>query len=215
VRKESLNRFMDLLLSENEKTNLVSRRLTQTDLEQHVEDALAACPYQEFSGREVIDVGSGGGFPGVPLAIAFPAGRFTFVEADLKKSQFLMRVCQELNLVNTRVVRERAEVLGRDPRYREKFDVATARAVAELNVLLEYVLPLVKVGGEFIAWKGKNYPVELERAGPAMETLGGDLQEVKKYILGDGYRYLLFIKKVAATPERFPRRTGVPAKRPL
>lgn len=213
--RERFERYKCLLLEENKKINLVSRRCTVEELEMHVQDAIVAHRYWDFRGQQVVDVGSGGGFPGVPLAIACPEGMFTLVEADLKKSQFLQRAAAELGLQNVRVIRERAEVVGRDPYYRERFDFALARAVAQLNTLAEYALPLVRRGGLFLAWKGRNYEVEIEMAENALEILGGHLEEIKKYILVDSERCILAVRKVKPTLQRFPRRTGVPGKRPL
>lgn len=213
--KRKLDRYVELLACENEKINLVSRRCTREDLERHCEDALVAARWFQFNGNDIVDVGSGGGFPGIPLAIANPSGKFTLVEADLKKSDFLRLVVRELLLENVEVVRERAETFGQCEKGREKFDVAVARAVAGLNILAEFALPLVRVGGVFIAWKGRNYAVEIEEARDALEILGGKVERVRTYVLLESERHLVEIRKVSSTPERFPRRVGVPAKRPL
>ncbi len=212
--KEVLQKFKELLLEENEKINLISRRADPNDVDRHIEDALTACKHFDFDDKKIIDVGSGAGFPGIPLAAACPRGQFTLLESELKKSQFLVMAIEVLGLKNVKIWRERAEVAGRTVG-REGFDCAVARAVSELNTLAEYVLPLVKVDGVFLAWKGRNYSVELERAENALQELGGQVEDIKSYSLGGSQRYLLVIKKVKSTPNRFPRRVGVPKKRPL
>ena len=212
--KEVLLKFKEMLLEENEKINLISRRADATDVDRHIEDALVAGNYYNFDDKKVIDVGSGAGLPGIPLAAACPRGEFTLLESELKKSQFLAMAVEVLGLMNVKIWRERAEAAGRTVS-REGFDYAVARAVSELNTLAEYALPLVKVGGTFLAWKGRNYAVELERGQNALMVLGGQLEDVKSYSLGGSQRYLLVIKKVKSTPNRFPRRIGVPKKRPL
>lgn len=164
-----------------------------------------------------IDIGAGAGFPGLPLRIACPQMRLTLLEATRKKVLFLEHMVKELGLRDVQVIRGRAEELGRQAGHRQVYDVALARAVAELSVLLEYALPLLKVEGIFVAQKGGDIEDEVEGAGPAMNLLGGRLKEVREVRLPglDDPRHLVVVEKVARTPDKYPRRPGIPGKRPL
>ena len=163
----------------------------------------------------VIEVGSGGGFPSVPLMIMRNDLRFTLVESTGKKCVFLEKVKSELNL-NCTVLNARAEDLGRKKEYREVFDISTARAVARLNTLSEYCLPLIKVGGSFIAYKG-SADEEIKEARNAIAVLGGKIKEIKNYELpyGEGKRTIIEIEKVSKTPSLYPRGNGKEKKKPL
>ncbi|NIN64277.1 MAG: 16S rRNA (guanine(527)-N(7))-methyltransferase RsmG [Anaerolineae bacterium] len=164
-----------------------------------------------------IDIGAGAGFPGLPLRIACPQMHLTLLEATRKKVLFLEHMVKELGLRDVQVIQGRAEELGRQAGHREVYDVALARAVAELSVLLEYALPLLKVEGIFVAQKGGDIEDEVEGAGPAMNLLGGRLKEVREVrLLGlDDARHLVVVEKVGTTPDKYPRRPGIPGKRPL
>ncbi|MBX5492088.1 MAG: 16S rRNA (guanine(527)-N(7))-methyltransferase RsmG [Chloroflexi bacterium] len=165
----------------------------------------------------VIDVGSGAGFPGLPLKIALPQLRLTLLEATGKKAAFLTHVVAELGLTDVAVVAERAEVIGHHPAHREAYDVALARAVAALPALLELTLPFLRVGGVLIAPRKGELAAELAAAAPALAALGGaarPLVPITLPALADG-RALVVVDKVAPTPAAYPRRPGVPAKRPL
>ena len=164
-----------------------------------------------------IDVGTGAGFPGLPLKIIRSELQLTLLDATAKKTAFLRHLVGILGLQGVETVTARAEELGRDPRYRERYDIALARAVARLSTLVEYCLPFCKVGGYFVAQKGADVSVELEEAEAALTLLGGELQEVKEIHIPeiDQLRTLVRILKVRSTPEEYPRRTGIPAKRPL
>jgi 16S rRNA (guanine527-N7)-methyltransferase len=165
----------------------------------------------------VVDVGTGAGFPGLVLKIACPAWRVTLVEANNKKVAFCRHVVDMLGLKGVHIVHARAEDLGRDPSHRESYDWAVARAVARLPILAEYLLPLVRIGGRMLAQKGETGPAEAQEAEGVLRILGGELAQVVPVdvpgIAGD--RYLVIARKVAPTPARYPRRPGIPAKRPL
>ncbi len=167
--------------------------------------------------NRVIDVGTGAGFPGLPLKLIYPQMHLTLVDSVAKKTAFLSEVVQKLNLSDVVVITERAEALGKMPRHREQYDWALARAVAGLPVLAEYLLPLVRVGGFMLAQKGETTEKELAEAEQAIKTLGGEPHMVTRVSLPGitDSRYLVVIKKVAPTPEKYPRRVGIPAKRPL
>lgn len=210
-----VNRFIDLLLEENQKQNLVSRRAGRKELEKHVEDSRAVLEFKTLDGCNVVDIGSGAGFPGLILAICCPRGRFTLVEADLKKSQFLHAAINTLNIKNAVVIRDRIENLGRTD-HRDNYDVCTSRAVAGINILLEYGLPLVKNNGIVAMWKGSNYDQELLTAANSLTLLSGKVISINKYsLMEEGDRCIIFVGKDGATPEKYPRRSGIPGKRPL
>ncbi|MDE5548083.1 MAG: 16S rRNA (guanine(527)-N(7))-methyltransferase RsmG, partial [Clostridia bacterium] len=182
--KEKFNAFYRLLLEYNARYNLTAITQEKDVLYKHFYDSLAGEAHI-CNGASVVEVGSGAGFPSMPLKIARDDLSFALVESTGKKCGYLETVVDKLDLSCVKVVNERAEVLGKDKNYREKFDVATARAVARLNILAEYCLPFVKVGGLFIAYKGDS-PDEIEEAKKAFEILGGELEKVEKYELPNG-----------------------------
>lgn len=186
----------------------------------HFLDSLSlACvlPRAQLGNRKLIDVGAGGGFPGVPLAIAFPELEVTLLEATGKKVAFLEDLSRALALRNVSTVKGRAEELGQREEHRERYDLAVARAVAEMRTLVEYTLPFVRVGGRFVASKGAEAAEETEAAAGAVKLLGGRVSQLVPVVLPtlDAPRHLVVIEKVAPTPARFPRRAGLPSKRPL
>jgi len=164
-----------------------------------------------------VDVGTGAGFPGLPLKIMRPALRMTLLESSRKKISFLEHVVARLGLEGVELVWARAEEVGQDPHHRERYDLVLARAVADMTVLAEYCLPLCRKGGCFIAQKGMDIEAELEGAQPALHVLGGQVRGVKNVALPGlrEPRALVLIDKVHQTPIAFPRRPGMPAKRPL
>ena len=212
----NVNRYRDLLIEENTRQNLVSRKSIDSELDMHIQDSLAIINYLNIAEQTIIDIGSGAGFPGLILAIYCPEASFTLVESDKKKSAFLSRVIQEIGLKNTNVINRRVEELGQDSNFRERFDICTARAVAPTQVLLEYGIPLLKTGGWLALWKGINYATEIETARHALTVLQSEVEEVFQYnLMGERDRAMVLIKKNQSTPARYPRRVGIPAKRPL
>jgi 16S rRNA (guanine527-N7)-methyltransferase len=169
------------------------------------------------SDLKVIDVGSGAGFPGLPLRIVFPSLRLVLLEATARKVRFLEHIVAKLGLENVEIVAGRAEEAAHRDDYREKFDVAVSRAVAPLSVLAELVLPFCAVGGRIIAPKKGSISSEIDRASKAIAALGGELNEVKEIKLEEfkDSRYLVIINKINKTPDKYPRRPGIPAKRPI
>jgi len=168
-------------------------------------------------GARVVDIGTGAGFPGLPLKIVCPHISLTLVEATRKKVVFLEHLVARLELEGVQVIHARAEELGRQPAHREQYDWALARAVAEMPTLVEYLLPLVRVGGSVLAQKGEGGPAEVHAAEEAIRILGGEVRRlVPVHLHGIAEtRYLVIVDKVAATPEKYPRRPGIPSKRPL
>jgi 16S rRNA (guanine527-N7)-methyltransferase len=187
----------------------------------HFLESIALIPALENQGftlreRTVIDVGSGSGVPGIPLKIAEPSIRLTIVEAKQRKVEFLRSVLPELGMSDVEVVNRRAEESARDPRLREQFDVAVAKALAHLRTLLELTLPFVRMGGVVLAPKGKEAESETKDSAVALETLNGSLRGIEPIPLtSNPVQHVVVVDKVLPTPERFPRRPGVPAKRPL
>ena len=170
-----------------------------------------------FPGKTLVDVGTGAGFPGIPLKIYCPTIKVVLMDALAKRLKFLESVIETLGLKDITCQHFRAEDAGKNKNHREKYDLVTARAVARLSVLSEYCMPLVKQGGYFIALKGSKYQEEIDAGKKAVQILGGKLisaQEIKLPGLDDG-RALVKIKKVAPTPSKYPRKAGLPDKEPL
>lgn len=212
-QEKKLYEFLTLLKEWNKKFNLTAIK-EDIDIEiKHFEDCLMG---EKFfpKNSNVIEIGSGGGFPSIPLMIKREDLSFTLVESVGKKCEFLRFVIEKLNLKAT-VINKRAEELGKDKTFREKFDVVTARAVAELNTLSEYTLPLVKNGGILIAYKSKND--ELLRAKNAIKILGGKEKETFNYFLSNdaGERCIYIIEKITNTPPNYPRGNGKERSKPL
>ncbi len=175
-------------------------------------------PLQHPTGAlRVVDVGSGAGFPGLPLKIMLPEVRLTLIEATGKKAAFLEHMVKTLALADVEVLSARVENVGRQPEHREKYDLVLARAVAHLSVLAEYCLPLCRLGGRMIAQKGESAALEAQQATRAIRLLGGSEACVKPVALPGVWRdhHLVVVDKLAGTPEAYPRRVGVPSKRPL
>jgi 16S rRNA (guanine527-N7)-methyltransferase len=165
----------------------------------------------------IIDVGTGAGFPGIPLKILYPETQITLVDSVRKKVEFCQHVIDVLGLDGIQVIRERAERLGQNPVFRETYDWAVARAVAQLPELAEYLLPLVRRGGAMLAMKGETGPAEAQQSSRVLDILGGELDRVVHLTLPGVRedRYLVVVKKTASTPKKFPRRVGTPGKNPL
>ena len=216
----ALETYYDELIEWNQRFNLTAITDRNGILVRHFLDSLsclAAIPLSELANTQIIDVGTGAGFPGLPLKIVCPDMQLTLLEATGKKVTFLEHMVEVLGLSGVTVVKGRAEELGHVPEHRERYDWAIARAVAEMPVLAEYLLPLVVVGGRVLAQKGEMAVAETHRAEPAIKTLGGHVRRLIPVELRGltETRYLVVIDKIAATPDKYPRRPGMPTKRPL
>jgi 16S rRNA (guanine527-N7)-methyltransferase len=210
--------YADQLLAWNEDINLTAITDPQAIEMRHFLDSLSVILAGPISpGQRMIDVGTGAGFPGLPLRILHPQIELTLLEATAKKTKFLGHITSLLGLNNVRILTARAEEAGQMEAHREKFDLVVARAVAQMPVLSEYLLPLCKVGGRCVALKGESAAAEVQRAENALRILGGRLEKIIPVELPQvaETHYLVIIQKTAATPPHYPRRPGMPAKRPI
>jgi 16S rRNA (guanine527-N7)-methyltransferase len=206
------------LLEWNEKFNLTAIRDVDGIRVKHFLDSFSCTlAWKDQTPRRLIDVGTGAGFPGIVLKILYPGLKLTLVESVGKKANFCTHIVQTLGLENVEILSARAEDVGQNSAHREKYDWAVARAVAALPVLSEYLLPLVKVGGGMLAQKGESGPAEVQTAEKAFKLLGGRLRQLIKVELPGvaDERYLVVIDKFAATPPGYPRKAGIPSKKPL
>lgn len=212
--------YQQALLEWNARFNLTAITTPLGIQVKHFLDSLSCLrafpPELWHSGWRVVDVGTGAGFPGLPLKLVCPELRLTLVEATLKKTFFLRAMVDELGLEGVTVLHARAEELGQDAAHREQYDGVLARAVAEMPVLAEYTLPLARVGGWVLAQKGDHAAQETQSALGAVRLLGGRLRALLPVSLPElESRYLVVLDKVAPTPAKYPRRVGMPTKRPL
>jgi len=216
---EAFEIYYQQLITWNERVNLTAITEYEEVQVKHFLDSLSCLQVLTTFpfGTRCIDIGAGAGFPGLPLKIVRPQMRLTLLEATGKKVLFLEHIVRELRLREVEIIKGRAEELGRRSGHREGYEVALARAVAQLSVLLEYGLPLLMVGGIFVAQKGVEIEGEVEAAQAAMKALGGRMKEVRVVQLPglEAPRHLVVVEKVASTSEKYPRRAGMPAKRPL
>lgn len=214
----AFDQFSSLLIEWNQKFNLTSITDKNEIIAKHFLDSLTCFKILPRTGTfRLIDLGTGAGFPGIPLKIINPDIDLTLGDSVRKKVDFCEIVVKKFSFSNVDTVHARAEDLGQDERYREKFDWSIARAVADLSVLAEYLLPLTKVGGQVLVMKGADIREEVQRAGTALALLGGRVSEVMPLSLPEGYggRNLILIEKVKPTPRKYPRKAGTPSKSPL
>jgi len=206
------------LVEWNQKFNLTAIRDVESIRTKHFLDAFSCVlAWSASPPNKLIDIGTGAGFPGIPLKILYPNLKLTLVESVGKKAKFCQHIVEVLGLDSIDLIQARAEDVGQDTKHRERYDWAVARAVANLNVLSEYLLPLVKVGGSMLAQKGESGPVEAQSAEKVMKLLGGQLKPLIQVNLPGVAedRYLVVVEKIAATLSKYPRKPGIPAKQPL
>lgn len=221
-----LDQFMEyykLLVEWNSFMNLTAIIEFDEVCTKHFVDSLSMCKvlgfmeYHSLNGISIIDVGTGAGFPGIPLKIAYPDINITLLDSLGKRVKFLDEVIARLGLENIEAIHGRAEDFARPDMMREKFDICVSRAVASLSTLSEYCLPYVRVGGYFVSYKSEKILDELKNFGAAVEILGGEIFRQEEFFLpeSDIYRNLFVIKKVKNTPKKYPRKAGIPSKKPL
>lgn len=221
LTNEQLEQFLQyyaLLKEWNQKMNLTAiEEPVEVAYKHFVDSALLCRVIPQLAGRSLIDIGTGAGFPGVPLKIMEPSLQLTLFDSLNKRITFLKEVCQQLQLSDVQTIHGRAEDFAQKIDYREQYDLASARAVARLPVLVEICLPFVKVGGYFIALKGPELEQEIAESSRALQLLGGKIKDVQKLTLLDGKysRSIAVILKTAPTPKKYPRKAGTPQKSPL
>ena len=208
--------FMKILLVENEKVNLTAITDENEIIIKHFIDSLTINKYL-INANKILDLGTGAGFPGIPLKIVNKDKEFVLVDSLNKRIEFLNKVKEKCELENLELIHSRAEDLAKNINYREKFDVVTSRAVANLRTLAEYLLPFVKKEGICICMKGPNVDNELEEAKNSINILGGKIEKIEKIFLkeNDMERNILIIRKIQNTPNKYPRKAGIPTKLPL
>lgn len=216
---EQLEQFLtyyEMLIEKNKVMNLTAITDFDEVLEKHFEDSLSLIQAVDLEkSQAVIDLGTGAGFPGIPLKIAFPNLQITLADSLNKRILFLDDVISELGLTGIDTVHGRAEDLAKNSDYREKFDLCVSRAVANLSTLSEYCLPFVKIGGKFISYKAGECDEEVAASKSSIFLLGGKISDIKKFELGESGRAFVIIDKVSGTPKKYPRKAGTPSKDPL
>lgn len=208
--------YMNLLLEWNEKINLTAITEQNDIILKHFIDCLTIKKYLKDNDK-IVDIGTGAGFPGIPLAIMSEANKFTLVDSLNKRVNFLNDVKEKIDLKNIEAIHSRAEEFGQNKIYREKYDIAVSRAVANLSVLSEYLLPTVKVGGKVICMKGSQVQDEINEAKYALKELGGVIKLTDEFCLPetDMKRNIIVIEKIKNTQKKYPRKSGTPSKQPL
>ena len=214
--KEQFEKLADIILWWNERINVTAIRDRDEFMKKNIEDSLAVLALPEFtSANRILDLGTGGGFPGLPLAIACPDKEYFLLDSVAKKLKVVANAAEELGLNNVEVLNMRAEDLARLPAYRESFDVVVSRAVANMSTLSEYCLPFVKPGGYFIAYKTASAVSEIYSAENAFKLLGGSDVRIASSGSDEDEHIFVIVYKEKHTPDKYPRKAGIPSKQPL
>lgn len=220
-QKQQFIRFYEMLVEKNKVMNLTAITEFEEVIVKHFLDSLAIVNVVSkemlASDVRIIDIGTGAGFPGIPLKIAFPDIKITLLDSLNKRINFLKEVCEELKLENVEFIHGRSEDFGKNPQYREQFDLCVSRAVANLATLSEFCIPFVKLGGSFVSYKAGDCGEEVKESAKAVDKMGGQIEMTKEYTVptSDLNRVLLVIKKEKATPKAYPRKAGTPSKEPV
>lgn len=209
AQAEQLAAYMHQVLMMNEQINLTSIREPAEFINKHILDSLAMVQELDRQIETILDLGTGGGFPGIPLAIMHPEKQIVLMDATAKKLKVVKQMADTLGLTNVTILQGRAEELGKQSRYREQFDVVVSRAVAHFAILAELAIPLVKKGGFFFAMKGRNYQSEMLNADKQCKQLGSKIVAYHPYTIDDNQNVIIKIKKEAPTPIKYPRAYGV------
>lgn len=213
---EQFDNYYNLLIDWNKKINLTAIIDFNDVIWKHFIDSIALLKYYKFNNTSsIIDLGTGAGFPGIPLKILLPDVNFTLVDSLNKRLKFLQIVIDELCLKNINLVHGRAEDVSRETLFREKFDLCVSRAVANLSTLTEYCSPFIKIGGYFIPYKSDKADEEINNAGICIKKLKCNIEKIERFKYNDNERCFIFIKKYNKTPDIYPRKAGTPAKEPL
>ena len=213
-KAKQLEQYMEGVLAWNEKVNLTAITEREEFVQKHLIDSLLCAETLGFTeASSICDVGTGGGFPGVPLAVCYPEKEFVLMDSLGKRVRIVQQLCDDLGITNVTAVHGRAEDLARQTDFRERFDLCVSRAVANMRVLCEYCMPFVRAGGFFIAYKGPDCESEINDASNAVKVLGGALPEIKPLPHLD--HNLVIVRKEKPTPDAYPRKAGVPSRKPL
>ena len=215
---EKYRLYMEGIIEWNEKVNLTSITDKDEFIKLHFIDSIMSVPTEEFQkAKKIIDVGTGGGFPGIPLALAAPDKEFVLMDSLNKRIKIINQLCEEIGITNVTAVHARAEEMAKNKAHRQKYDLCVSRAVANLSTLSEYCLPFIKQGGWFLSYKGPDTDKELADAKKAIKILGGQIdREELASLESSGLEHkIIFIKKVKDTPAKYPRKAGTPSKDPL
>lgn len=211
---ERLNALADIYVEQGSVRGVTALKTHEAVHKEFILDSLGGVPSLPLKG-EVIDIGTGGGVPGLVLALARPDLSFVLTDSASKKTRWVSELVERLDLKNVEVVTSRLELLGREKRFRERFDAVTAKALASLNVLVEFAFPLLKVGGRLLAYKGPALVEEIAQADFALQELGGRVHRCSSYIIADKTFAICEVLKLNSTSSEYPRRDGIPQKKPL
>ena len=216
IQKKQYEKYFELVVEWNQKINLTAITEEEEFYAKHFYDSISLSFYRDYSKvSNICDVGSGAGFPSIPLKILYPHLEVTIVDSLNKRIKFLNLLQEELRLTNCNFIHARAEEVGQDKNFRESFEIVTARAVARLNVLVELCLPLVKKDGYFLSLKAQKAEEETDEAITAIKLLGGKLEQDIEFDVEGEERHILEIRKAKETPNKYPRKAGIPNKKPL